>query len=377
MKKLRKLFALAMVFAMVLCLTAACGNSGGADAGDGGDDASGGAVSGDMTIGVVIWSTDDGLGADAKEALDKAAEALGVSLIYRTGDYDAEAQTTAIENLIAAGADGILITTLVDTATDELLKVCEDADIPMQLMFRNIVDEEAKEYCFNSDLFSGYVVEDEEAAGADMVDKLVAEGCKTFGLLNREAGNGVVDRRQAGVQARLDELGLEYHISTNSNTATATDMTDATEQLLAAHSAIDALICSSGSNGAIDAIIENLSGKDIKLTSFDTPKSVASSFDAGNLVMLTTGAQIDPLYALVNLYNFINKTPFSDSPTEIASNYIYLESSEDSTVYDEHFGTFKTYTADEIKGLTEMSLEEFKAEVAGYSLQNIQEKNQQ
>ena len=53
----------------------------------------------------------------------------------------------------------------------------------------------------------------------------------------------------------LDEKGLTYYVATTSNTATATDMVDATDQLLAAYSDIDALICSAGSNGSVDAII--------------------------------------------------------------------------------------------------------------------------
>lgn len=358
MKKLTKIFAILLSLALIVCMAAACGEA-----------------NAQTTIGVVIWSTDDGLGADAKEAIDAAASALGVNVLYRTGSYDAEAQTTDFENLIAAGVDGIMVTPIVDTSTDELLKICEDAEIPMQIMFRNIIDSDAREYCMASKYFAGYVVEDEEGAGAAMVDKLIEEGCKTFGLLNREAGNGVVDRRQAGVQARLDELKMTYYTAVTSSTATATDMTDASDQLVAAHSDIDALICSSGSNGAIDALITNLNGKDIKLTSFDTPADIASSFDAGNLVMLTTGTQIDPFYAFINLYNKLNGKAFSDKPTEINSNYIYLESAEDTATYDKYFSTFKTYTDEEIVGLTEMSYDDFLKEVKAYSMQTVVDKD--
>ena len=126
-----------------------------------------------------------------EKALDAVAGELGVNLIYRTGSYDAENQTTDIENLIAAGVDGIMCVVIVDTATDELLKVCEEADVDYQVFFRNIMDEEAYNYCMASDHFAGYICEDEAAAGVDMVDELIAQGCTTFGLINREAGNGV------------------------------------------------------------------------------------------------------------------------------------------------------------------------------------------
>ena len=382
MKNLSKMIAIVLTMAMLLCVLTACGSSsttqttaaGGTQEVAAGNPGSSEAKT-DITIGVVIWSTDDGLGADSKKALDAAADALGIKLIYRTGSYDAENQTTDYENLIAAGVDGIMCTTLVDSSTDELLKVCEDAGIPMQLMFRNIIDEEARNYCMSSDNFAGYVVEDEEGAGAAMVDKLLADGCKEIGLINREAGNGVIDRRQSGVISHLDELNVPYHVTTITNTATATDAADATSQLLAAYSGIDGLIMSSGSNGSIDGVITLLEGTNIKLTSFDTPTDLTGSFQAGNLVMVVSGAQIDPMYALINLYNKIQGKPFSDKPTEILSNYIFLEKAEDIATYDTYFSTFCTYTADEIVGLTNMDYDSFVKEVSNYSLQMVVDKN--
>lgn len=379
MKKSNKALAIGLSVSMAVGLMVGCGSA--ADTGTDSSSAqsvasSAAAAAGeDLTVGVVIWSTDDTLGADSKKALNIAAEALGINLIYRTGSYDAENQTTDFENLVAAGVDGIMCTTLVDSSTDELLKICEDAGIPMQLMFRNIIDEDAKAYSMASDNFAGYVVEDEEGAGAAMVDKLLEDGCTTIGLVNREAGNGVIDRRQAGTVARLDELGVPYHITTITNTATATDAADATAQLLAAYSDINGLIMSSGSQGSIDGVINYLNGSDIKLTSFDTPADLTSAFDAGNLVMVVSGAQIDPMYALINIYNKITGNAFADAPTEINSNYIYLTNNEDVNTYNQFFSDFKTYTADEIVGLTKMDYDTFVNEVAGYSLQTVVDKN--
>lgn len=391
-KKLRKLAALGLSFIMICSLLAACGstkapeensaqgngdeNSGNMEEEVSGESATKGESAGDdaLTVGVVIWSTDDGLGADSKKALDAVAGELGINLIYRTGSYDAENQTTDIENLIAAGVDGIMCVVIVDTATDELLKVCEEADVDYQVFFRNIMDEEAYNYCMASDHFAGYICEDEAAAGVDMVDELITQGCTTFGLINREAGNGVIDRRQQGTMEYLQEKGLTYYVSTNTSTATATEMVDATDQLLAAYPDIDGLILSSGSNGAIDAIITDLEGTDIKLTSFDTPADIEGAFQAGNLCMLTTGAQIDPVYALINLYCKMSGNPKSETPTEYGSNYIYMKSAEDAQTYEKYFGEFNTYTAEEIKAMVDMDLDSFMNEMSNYSLEMVADK---
>lgn len=384
MNMMKKVLALVCALAMVLCLLSGCAakqtpadtskDTPSDNAGETAPEAKADPEK-KLSIGVVIWSTDDGLGADSKKALDAAASALGVDLIYRTGSFDAESQTTDFENLIAAGVDGILVVPLVDTATDELLKVCEDADIPMQIMYRNIIDQDTYDYCMASKNFSGYVVESEEGAAADMVDKLVSVGCKAIGLLNRESGNGVVDRRQNGVRAYLDQKGITYYETTLSSTATAADMGDSTAQLLAAHPDIDGLILSSGANGCIDGLITYLEGMDVKLTSFDTPVDLATSLDAGNLVMLTTGAQIDPVFAMLCLYNKMQGTPYTDKPVEINSNYIYLQSAEDVTTYDEYFGTFRTYSADEIVELSKMDYDAFLKEVADYSMESVVARN--
>lgn len=380
-KKWMKLVALTLSLMMVLLTACGSGqNAGNSAAGNDGSESSETAAEesssenttdGNLTVGVVIWSTDDGLGADSKKALDAVAEDLGINLIYRTGSYDAENQTTDIENLVAAGADGIMCCVIVDTSTDELLKVCEEADIDYQVFFRNIIDEEAYNYCMASDHFAGYICEDEGSAGVDMVDELIAQGCTTFGLINREAGNGVIDRRQQGTMNYLDEKGLTYYVSTNTSTATATEMVDATDQLLAAYPDIDGLILSSGSNGAIDAIITDLEGTDIKLTSFDTPADIEGAFNAGNLCMLTTGAQIDPVYALINLYCKMTDNPKSETPTEYGSNYIYMRSAEDAKTYEQYFGDFNSYTEDEVKNMVDMDLDSFVKEMANYSLEMV------
>ena len=383
-KKWMKLVALSMSLMMVLLTACGSGrNAGESTAGNtsaesseaaGAETGSEDTADANLTVGVIIWSTDDGLGADSKKALDAVADDLGINLIYRTGSYDAENQTTDLENLIAAGADGIMCCVIVDTSTDELLKVCEEADVDYQVFFRNIIDEEAYNYCMSSDHFAGYICEDEGSAGVDMVDELIAQGCTTFGLINREAGNGVIDRRQQGTMEYLDEKGLTYYVSTNTSTATATEMVDATDQLLAAYPDIDGLILSSGSNGAIDAIVTDLEGTDIKLTSFDTPADIEGSFNAGNLCMLTTGAQIDPVYALINLYCKMTDNPKSETPTEYGSNYIYMKSAEDAKTYEQYFGEFNSYTTDEIKSMVDMDLASFEKEMANYSLEMVVDK---
>lgn len=374
-KTIKKLLSYLSLLVISIGLLTACGNrQEGTSSADAAKSGESNQSAQEVSIGVLIWSTDDGLGADSKKALDSVAEDLGINLIYRTGSYDPEGQTTDIENLIAAGADGIMCCVMSDTSTDDLLKVCEDAEIPMQVFFRNIMDEEAYNYCMGSEWFAGYICEDEGGAGVAMVEELIARGCTTFGLMNGEAGNGVIDRRQAGVMNYLDEKGITYYVSVNGNSSTASEWVDTSDQLLAAHPDIDALMLSVGSNGIIDAMVTNLEGTEIRMTCYDTPVDIPGSFEAGNLVMLTTGTQIDPVYALINLYCKISGQPKSDTPTEYTSKYIYMKSAQDAAAYAECFSDFNTYTSEEVKALVEMDLDAFVKEMDNYSLEMVSNK---
>lgn len=87
--------------------------------------------------------------------------------------------------------------------------------------------------------------------------------------------------------------------------------------------------------------------------------------------MLTTGAQIDPVYALINLYCKMTGNPKSETPTEYGSNYIYMKSAEDAKTYEQYFGAFNTYTADEVKNMVDMDLDAYVKEIGNYSLEMV------
>ena len=62
-----------------------------------------------IKIGVSIWSSTDVLGSQCKLILDKAAEALGVQVQYVDQGHVSEKVTASVEQLCAAGCQGIII----------------------------------------------------------------------------------------------------------------------------------------------------------------------------------------------------------------------------------------------------------------------------
>ncbi|KDN78837.1 sugar ABC transporter [Streptomyces olindensis] len=92
---------------VTLALTA-CGPGSGAGSGSG----SSSAGSGDVKVGLITKTDTNPFFVKMKEGAEKSAKAEGVKLMTAAGKFDGDnaGQVTAIENMVAAGVKGILIT---------------------------------------------------------------------------------------------------------------------------------------------------------------------------------------------------------------------------------------------------------------------------
>src|SRR4051812_14263048 len=106
----RAIAAAASACALAAGVTA-CGSDSGSGSGSGG--ASGGSKSGDaVKVGLITKTDTNPFFVKMKEGADKSAGSLGASVQSFAGkkDGDNESQVAAVENLIAAGAKGLMIT---------------------------------------------------------------------------------------------------------------------------------------------------------------------------------------------------------------------------------------------------------------------------
>ncbi len=108
---------------MVIGMTA-CGTGGGGSSTQGGTSSN---KSGKVKIGVSIWSSTDVLGSQCKKILDEAAKALDVEVQYVDQGHVSEKVTASVEQLAAAGCQGIIICNSSDTRNAELSMAQIDA----------------------------------------------------------------------------------------------------------------------------------------------------------------------------------------------------------------------------------------------------------
>ena len=338
----------------------------------------------ELTVGVVIWSCDDGgLGYSVKKELEYVGEVLGVNFIFKGGSVDAESQIKDCENLIAAGVDGILLCPMVDTTIDQFTAMCDDAGVKLSLMFRSVIDEDVRNVALAAESFVGDICEAEEDSAADLVDELVAAGCENIALMYCEPGNTVTDRRQSGIDARVEELGLnvvsKYVMPAGTLSA---GFTEGANSILTTYPECDGFILSFGSDGGIDAVIQLIRSKNIQdkvhVASFDSVQDTESAFQDGILVSETCGSQVDALFSFMMLYNELQDTPLSDEPIELLSNYVYVKNADMAANYDKYWSSddFQLYSEDEIKSMTkiynpDLTLDSFKEMVSAYSYDDV------
>lgn len=135
MKKiLKKVAATILAASMVIGMTA-CGTGGGGSSTQGGTSSN---KSGKIKIGVSIWSSTDVLGSQCKKILDEAAKALDVDVQYVDQGHVSEKVTASVEQLAAAGCQGIIICNSSDTEMTSAIKTCNDNKVYLAQFFRNV-----------------------------------------------------------------------------------------------------------------------------------------------------------------------------------------------------------------------------------------------
>ena len=146
----------------------------------------------DIKIGVSIWSSTDVLGSDCKRMLDKAAQSLGVKVQYVDQAHVSEKVTASVEQLVAAGCQGIIICNSSDTEMKSAIKTANKNKVYLAQFFRVISKENSPsiyKMATKSPYFIGAVHENEPENGEKLVNILIDKGCRNIGLIGWEQGD--------------------------------------------------------------------------------------------------------------------------------------------------------------------------------------------
>ena len=332
-----------------------------------------------IKIGVSIWSSTDVLGSQCKKIIDAAADALGVEVQYVDQGHVSEKVTASVDQLCAAGCDGIIICNSADTEMTSAIATCNDNNVYLAQFFR-IINEEANpdiyELAKASDYYVGAVHENEPENGEKLVNILLDKGCRDIGLIGWEQGDATWLGRWEGYKAGVEKWNEEHpddqaKLSEPQYAGTTSEGgAKAADALMSADPDLDALIPAGGGGeplqGAISAVEKAGKTGDIAIVSTDFLPDLGERLEDGSMAGESGGHYCDPLFAFMMVYNAIkgNYTDFAGNFNEILFPYLYVSSPDDYAGYEKYFVDQLPYTEDELKAMADESFDEL-AETAG------------
>ena len=362
MKRVLKKVTAALLAATMVVGLAACGSGNGGS----GNKSS---KSGKVKIGVSIWSSTDVLGSQCKKMLDAAAKALDVEVQYVDQGHVSEKVTASVEQLAAAGCQGIIICNSSDTEMTSAIKTCNDNKVYLAQFFRVISKEDSADIykaAKDSAYYIGAVHEDEPANGAELVKILLDKGDRNIGLIGWEQGDATWLGRWKGYKAGVEKWNKENpddkaKISEPQYAGTTSEGgSKAAEALMAADPKLDALIPAGGGGdplqGAIAAVERAGKTQDIDIVSTDFLPDLGERLQNGSMAGESGG------HFKGNYKDFAGK--FEDVPFP----YLYVSSADDYAAYEKYFVNQLPYTDDELVAMSKESLKELKATAASVSI---------
>ncbi len=398
MKKMMKKFvAAATASAMAAVSLAGCGSSSsgttattaaaaaGTEAAAGSDGAASSVDNKDIKIGVSIWSSTDVLGSQCKLILDEAAKALGVQVQYVDQGHVSEKVTASVEQLAAAGCQGIVICNSADTEMTSAIKTCNDNKVYLAQFFRVISETNSPDIyqmATESPYYIGAVHEDEPANGEALMNMLLEKGDRNIGLIGWEQGDATWLGRWEGYKAGVEKWNQEHpddqaKLSEPQYAGTSSEGgSKAAEALMSADPTLDALIPAGGGGdplqGAIAAVERAGKTQDIDIVSTDFLPDLGERLENGSMAGESGGHYCDPLIAFMMVYNAIkgNYTGFEGKFEDVPFPYLYVSSADDYKSYEKYFVDQLPYTDEELVEMSNLDLAGLKEAAAKVSIED-------
>ena len=338
-----------------------------------------------IKIGVSIWSSTDVLGSQCKLILDEAAEALGVQVMYVDQGHVSEKVTASVEQLCAAGCQGIIICNSSDTEMASAIKTCNDNQVYLAQFFRIISQENSADIyqaAVDSEYYVGAVHENEPENGERLVQILLERGDRNIGLIGWEQGDATWLGRWEGYKAGVEKWNAEHPddqavLSEPQYAGTSSEGgSKAAEALMSANPDLDALIPAGGGGdplqGAIAAVERAGKTDQIDIVSTDFLPDLGERLANGSMAGESGGHYCDPLFAFMAVYNAIkgNYKDFGGKFEDIKFPYLYVASPEDYKDYEKYFVDQLPYTPEELVQMSNLDMEGLKAAAAALSIED-------
>lgn len=276
-------------------------------------------------------------------------EEMGGTVVFQGGvGASTDATIQFVEDQIAAGANGIILSPPSDAVLTSVSSMCEEAGVYWGITFRTILDQEVLDYITDSTYYIGNCFEDEEQAGYQVMSDMNKSGITKVAIISQAKGNTTTDRREEGAQKACEELGMEIVAEARALTQ-ASDATSAAESFMSAYNDLDAIFVvgttGAGMHEAVAKAIEDAGkSEQVKLATIDFPDTMPELFEKGCLVssagLISWG--YDPYIISMILANQCKGTPLTEEKVSIAFPMSSINDLDTATTWTGRFGDAST-----------------------------------
>ena len=299
-------------------------------------------------IGVMFYSNTDALGSQTYELINSCAETLGAETVWEVGNFDNDSQLAAIQNLIAAGIDGLVFQPMDYDFLPKVIDVCEENGVYLGVMFGPITNKDTVEYMAESDYFVGFSYEDEGGNAEQLVEYLYEDGRTELGVGYATPGNALADWANEGFNNKIEEHQMnvlaEYSnpIDNNVNTVTAN-----VQNFLSAYPDMNGMVFGGMGGGAGEAITQLMvdSGRDVKIVGRDIFVGMDAAFEAGIGGAFCGATAPDGLYMFSCVYNAVTGNPVSEEYVEFIQPALFITSIEECKLYEDYVSNTENYSS--------------------------------
>ena len=287
-------------------------------------------------------------------------EALGDTAVSADNQFSLEQLVQDVENMIAAGVDGMVLWLPTDTLYLTVTQMCADAGIPFVLNDKLPMDDEVAEQIKDNPYFVGAFGVENAQYGEEIANYVLDQGWTTCIITSSDAGDVSDSARLEAFLEIYEAAGgtvLQELHSADGDTA-FTQIEDA----LTATGEVD-FIYGVGADFGIAAC--NVLAKydyDTKVVTTGIDKGTLELLDEGTLAMVNGDYFINGCYSVIALHNYLDGNPIVDSN----GNPIWIYNSASFNISEETIDLFTRCFVDEFAYSNEELLQMTKAVNSGF-----------
>lgn len=387
-KHFQRLIALIMAASLCLFTVVGCGSADGTDApdqtvqNDGTDKADNTDSAAKPKIGMIWYGNTDAMGGTFYSWANKAAETLGVELVWKLGSYTTADELTDCENLISAGCEGIYFVPMDTAANLQLGNACQSAGVYWSTSNRQIMDEEVLAACEANPYFVARIYDNSYDVCKEMVKVLADQGISKVCMLSGDPTDAMMVDRNKGFEDGCKEYNVEILATSQIVSGDASANVDSVNNFLTLYPNMEGILAVSGTAGVGEAIMTALdaSGREkgsVKVAAFDTFEGNQQAFEDGWIAASCGGYTTECLVSLLALINKVQGNLQTDKVMELSLSPLLITSAEEMEIFSKYVDNPEVYLYDDemIKSLVgkDVTQEDYQKILDDWSIDFVKE----